>query len=151
MGHSPARSARGEDSRAQDPSLCPRHTYPRRVPGSRVAPGGSPLPVPTGSLSKLRIWEHFSKESGISSNIRGPFSDRDPTSVIHFSSSAFSLMHLGMWIGNKLDLREFFFLLKCFLRSYLECVCVCDGESIHFQRPIRAYFSCSIFLFYTFF
>ena len=34
-------------------------------------------------------------------------------------------MHLGMWIGNKLDLREFFFPLKCFLRSYLECVCVC--------------------------
>ena len=63
-------------------------------------------------------------------------------------------MHLGTWIANKLDLREFFFLLKCFLRSYLEseracvCVCVCvmvnpytfKGLSMHFFLVVIFFF-----------
>ena len=60
-------------------------------------------------------------------------------------------MHLGMWIGNKLDLREFFFPLKCFLRSYLECVCVCVMVNPYTFKGLSMHIFLVVFFFFILF
>ena len=53
----------------------------------------------------------------------------------------------------QIGLREFFFFNAFYnlIWSVCVCVCVCSGKSKYFQRPIHAFFSCSIFLFFILF
>ena len=58
---------------------------------------------------------------------------------------------------KQIGLKGIFFSFKMFSTflfreraSVCVCVCVCDGKSIHFQRPIHAFFSCSNFILYIF-
>ena len=138
------------DPQAQDPSLCPRYTYPRWCSAPKRCLEGSPPSVPTGSFSKLA--------SGSSFLLRVVFLPTSETLSLTEIPLLCPIFFFRIFIDafghmdcKQIGLKGIFFLLKCFLHSYLEgCVCVCDGKSIHFQRPIHAFFLVVFFFFILF-